>query len=692
MSDEKRKIEIEIVSDAKKFRTGLESAAKQAKQFDNVGARMRKAGLKDHKELAKLGKQMKKFDKSSAKESISHEKALAAQMKKTASAMKEKLALSKGNRQAVQAEAEALRALSKEHSKLVKSRKAAGYLTGGERVRSALSSTGRGLGSGIAAGAAGGGLVLGGAVMMALKALANFMSAGYTNYLGYMQSASPLIGAGATTAQVGYKTPEGAYKMGSLGRSGMALGYTPTETISQATGVARQTGFIDATTQAQQLSRVIPMGVEEGAGFLGTLARAGRGGFGSNGAGKQDLVRVLAMGFESGLKRARIPEFMQGVASITEQQASFTTRDVNSTGIARILALLGQSGLSGLQGVRGAALASQLDTGIRNPGAGEAGQAFMMQAFGFGVPGGKTSYYDALKRQQQGLTEENLGDIFSQSRAQYGGGQSQALALSKLFGITIQQVEDLRSAYQSGDKGKISAALKNVEPLEKQSLDAMKDLGESIRFLADRELEDIEAGGTVAEAFMKVHEVVQKLLHAITEDLAPILTKVAEGFTNLHDALVEMGLIEGTPEERSKRRSGFFSDLGNAVLGNPLSGRVDPRPLEQARRLNEYNEEMNIASLRGQAAQDVYNSLTPDKQRRARASGSTIEYLEQNYSGQFNARYQELLQLQQQTQQHVDALAAHQEATQREIRGNQPQGPNPATANPSGPAARGGVR
>jgi len=70
-------------------------------------------------------------------------------------------------------------------------------------------------------------------------------------------------------------------------------------------------------------------------------------------------------------------------------------------------------------------------------------QALMLNAVGYGKPGGGTSYYDAVKRLQRGATDSNILAFLVEVRSQYGAGQEGCLAIFHLLGIPLKMAEML---------------------------------------------------------------------------------------------------------------------------------------------------------------------------------------------------------------------------------------------------------
>lgn len=154
-----------------------------------------------------------------------------------------------------------------------------------------------------------------------------------------------------------------------------------------------------------------------------------------------------------------------------------------------------------------------LSQAIRAP-QGEAAQFFGMRALGLGEAG--VSYYDVLRRQEQGLTAGNLQAFVGRARRlaqQYRGGSMEpqqvfALAMRNLTGrnIPLQLGEELYGADLTSDKtlrdsltkkGKDEFEALIVPPEAQAALDTaerMKEISEKIGDLIDNTLPAIATG------------------------------------------------------------------------------------------------------------------------------------------------------------------------------------------------------
>lgn len=550
MADQKHTVEVEIVTNAKQLREEMKGVTSQANKLSDLSSRMQKSGLKGHKEVAKLSKGLKKQDSKGFKESIKAEKKLQDSMKRTAAAMREKLKAGKANVQVVEQELAKISKLESAHRKLQKQRKGLYGETKGERARGAMKGLGKGAGGalkGIGGGLAMGGAAIGGALV---SFITSQLTSGYAAYKQYGQAAGALTGMGGSRAE-----------LRRAKNLGVDMGFGPVATAQQARQVGRQTGNIGAVTEAQRLSRSTGMDVSEAGGFMGSLARGGRGFKGAGASGKQDVIKTLAAGFESGLDRARMPEYMQGVSKLVEQQGAVTAGDVDPASINKILSAFGASGQSGLQGARGSSVLAKLDKAVKAPGGGEAGQATVLRALGFGQPGGETSYYEALKMQQRGITGKGgaqvLQKLFKQTKQEYGGGEQQALALNKLTDLTLDQVEAVREVIEDGGlsgkekREKISKITEESKSIDEQIRDSLDEFGDIIEQQAKVQDHDVRIGEDISK---EVHAM-QDMFNTLMEDMMPAIKTALKTIVSILEDIFKglrqfMGW-EAKPEEKS---------------------------------------------------------------------------------------------------------------------------------------------
>lgn len=335
--------------------------------------------------------------------------------------------------------------------------------------------------------------------------LVNAAQAGYQQYNQYRSNMGRNAGLG----------PGRNIQRGVRGAMGVPLGFSSIETAGQVPLMARATGEV-GPREMQQAMRATGQGEGEVADIFSTLARAGydfsgaapgrKGRVGTQSQGGREFQRMMDLGIASGLKRGRLPEYFQGVQKVMEEQRSMQTGKIDASGIARILTMFGKTGAPGMQGAAGASIAAKLQNAFINPGGGEAGEALVMQAMGFGKPGGSTDWYTAMKRRQQGLTPDNLRALVGEAQRQYGAGREGVAAMSAQTGLSFDQVEKVFEAVSQNRDEDLKKISEESKSLEQQSLDAMKGLGGGLERIATLTERGIDTGRKAAPYIEKLED------------------------------------------------------------------------------------------------------------------------------------------------------------------------------------------
>ena len=420
----------------------------------------------------------------------------------------------------------------------------------------------------------------------AVSTVASQMRLGYGAYADYATSLAGMAGTGVS-----------ASTMWGRGQAGEKYGYSYKQTAEQARSIAIATGNAMDVTEAQMVSRATTLDMNQITSAMGTLTQAGN---------KRAFKDIIALGFESGIDKARLPEYMEGVQSIVKQQGTIQGGDIDTMKYAYALQAMGATGASGLQGARGAAVLNQLNKAILSPGGGEAGQALMLQSMGFGRPGGDTSYYEALRRQQEGASPDNIASLFSETRLQYGGGQEQILALSEMTGLGITVLEKLRGANMltgQAREDKIEKILADSKPLEEQSLDEMKEVGfhaQRIAFLQNRL---VGIGQGTYESVLKLQDLINKYVDAVLPIALKILDFVVKGPEKVAEVASDVATLAKDVYVPTSPSSPFGGLVGfNPIKGTGYSSNYDPKAYG-----------MNFSDEEGKAVQRVM-SRRPDLQ------------------------------------------------------------------------------
>lgn len=373
------------------------------------------------------------------------------------------------------------------------------------------------------------------------------ISAGFDQYVDYGKALTTLMGTGATETAGD-----------TLREKGIRQGYTATETIQQAGEIARGTGQYGAVTQAQQVTRGTTLNMGESAGFMQSLTQAGTGFGGRAGSqGLKQMSKAIALGTEAGIDEARLPEYMKGVEKVVQLQAGRQGGDIDTFEYAKVLQAMGQFGGSGLQGARGGAVLSQLNEAIVKPGGGEAGQALMMQAMGFGTPSGGATYYEARKRQQEGATPENIKALFEQVGSQSGGGEETILKLEEMTGLSITQLEKMDKVVQEMTGTDRDEAIQKIidegASVEDKSLSEMKKLGKVAEQAADFQNRLVDIGAKSYEAIINMQVAINRMVDELLPFAITVLEKLASIMTII--ANIQGGGIGSLEDEDKERRA-----------------------------------------------------------------------------------------------------------------------------------------
>lgn len=417
---------------------------------------------------------------------------------------------------------------------------------------------------------------LGGAIGTAIKAatlgvgamVATHVASGYQAYASTGKAKAGLLGV---TKDVG------GYDEAVI--AGREQAYTAEETTRQAAGVARRTGSIRDVSFAQKVSRAgVGMNVESAAGQMGGMRQAGFSGFGQGGSGRKEFQRMISMGMESGLEAGRMPEFAEGINALVSKQAGAAAGDVSNQGLTALMAKFGQSGLSGFQGARGAAVAQKLDQAIRKPGAGAEGESFMMRAQGFGVQGGNTSYMDARRQMQKGISDpKNLVRMISQAQAEYGAGEGSTRALEELTGLTISQIEGTKSIVASLTEGNLTA--EQAEGKLKELANTAKPIEEQVLEATNTGFLDVVQGvADVDERLMAIGEEVWHPLHEAQKKLLDITAKNLPLVTRAVEAMATAAGVGSDVLTGEHSTTGVVTDAleaGASAVEDAASGRVN---------------------------------------------------------------------------------------------------------------------
>jgi len=444
--------------------------------------------------------------------------------------------------------------------------------------------------------------MVGGAALTALAALVSMpfqaITSQYDSYQGYaknLANVSGYAGGGATADSMKMLRNIPARK----------LGYTPEEAINATALTARATGSADGAGSTMAVSRLLGTDMNQTAGMFGTIRQGGTTGFSEGGAGYKQLTRAIAAGMVSGIEKSRMPEFLEGVMTMTQQGASRAGGTVTTGPYAQLLATLGRSGQAGLQGARGAAVGSALEQGFRNPGGGDEGQLRAMAAMGYG---NGASYYQARKAVQLGSDGKGQADFVRRqieyNNASFGGpGEEANLALEQILGgsLSLDQIESVQAAMAAGESDENLSNM--IRSMTESETDVLKDIRrllsgdndpllEETRRMARYQADSVDVGESLHTSMESVHDSFHEFImenqtamvnatkaaaDALTA-LRPIMQAVSGGILAMTDLLRGMGEIAknldviaegfGFSSSDKKKVSGSDQIINNMMKNN----------------------------------------------------------------------------------------------------------------------------
>jgi len=310
-----------------------------------------------------------------------------------------------------------------------------------------------------------GGFVIGGAV------------SAYQKHLQVEKARAQMLGQGAGRARLSGKG------------FGQGLGFNYAETAQHQFSAARSTG-VNAGRELQQLMRSRAVNAGEASSLMSSLAQSGTSfdsstiGKGGQTAGGRAMARMMGASVYSGLKQARFVEFMKGANALQKAGGSMMAGDVGLGG-STVLSMLGKTNLSGFQGERGAAMAMKMNQAMVNPKS-EHSRGRLQRAMGYG-PGGRTSWWEAEKQMEKGLSDpKNLLKYLDQVIQEEGGNVAQYASVAAEMGIGKSQAQSMVEGRKAG-KFNISEAQEQADKhksLSKTAAENMMDNTTAIQHLA----------------------------------------------------------------------------------------------------------------------------------------------------------------------------------------------------------------
>lgn len=363
-------------------------------------------------------------------------------------------------------------------------------------------------------------------------------------FLGAVQSAYQLHVQHKQTLgrSIGLLDP-GEYRRAAYGSGGTRYGFSLTDVASMIPAMGRNTGTGNVRELMQGM-RATGLGAGEvGAGY-GMLTDTGGYSFASKRGGSEgsrQFVNMMALGVESGLKKAEFHKFLSGMSSVLRHSMTGAGGPLDATKIGSELSIWGKYGGKSFQGVYGAQKYQQLVQSIARPGGGEWGEALMMQSQGWGKPGGMTDYYTAMRnRQDPNMGPENIRKLMGEARSQYGVGQEANLALSNATGLSLPVIEKLQDIYNNGKDmaekdEEIREVLEEAKSIEQQALEAMKGVGGTLSHIASQTNIGIKLGERVAPAVETIQKWITKNAVELVNWIIKYLPKIWAELNNIGD-------------------------------------------------------------------------------------------------------------------------------------------------------------
>lgn len=460
------------------------------------------------------------------------------------------------------------------------------------------------------------------AVRHVAQFVAQPMMEGYQKYVQFGRSVGRTIGQGG---------------IGSIdyARAG-ELAFSEQETIEQAYGAARQTGHLGSVRTAQETSRFYGGSVDEAAGYMGTLTRAGsRFNETGGGAGRTQLFRMLRDATASGLDRSRVGEHLDAVAGAVEATGGRTAGDVDVSNISGLLSFIGASGRSGFQGARGMGVLQSIDAGFRSGGRDESSNARQLAAYGFGVPGQDTDYLTALLRQDQGIFggegtqgAENLSTMIRSYMASAHGNQDQAIVDANASGhfgdLGPNQIKALFETFNAsgGNINTMAAAIDDLRETQGSVEEQIRDnLQTGQAEVADRiaKLDNrlLELGRQIFPAVAEIQDAVVRIQDALLPSAITTLDIIADGISTLVTFFTGR-TAEQQAIDRAERQGSLYgiTDENNVAQISAMARAhreymqdIEDQEQEQWRISRANPSFMGIRRLEGQEAQERAEAL-----------------------------------------------------------------------------------
>lgn len=526
MADTLYKVKVDVYADISEFKKQFANIGKERKKFDISAAKMSDTAVKQQKAVFKAAKDHAKAQKTVGSAQIKDQKVYVDLLKAQNKELKEQVKLL--NQTAKAGSKSAKSAINKNDLSRVRKNKL--------NVEDSHTKAGRRQGptSNLMQGVM---MALGGQILNAVTAVLTMPFQAITEQVGayrnYRLASSKLAGYGG-----GGITAAGA---NAFRKDIINLGYSPEESIGLLASTARATGTSAAARTNAEFSRLLGV---DASSLMGSLAQAGTD-MRSQQAAQRAMVKAVAAGVASGLEKGRLPEYLEGLQSLLSGAGSRAAGTVDPQQYEQLLATLGRSGMAGFRGARGAAVAAALDQGFRNPGGGEEGQALVMASLGFGSPGGRTSWYNARKMMQQGLSQDGSSrfrNLMAQVDRATQSEQESNVVLGEMFGLSLDQIEGVRKAFSSKSDSELDQMLKDITATEKDVLVDIRNILKSAFLEQNRHQarianDQVDAGAQLNESVQAMQDILHEFIHQALPAVKDVLTEVSDAMKRLAPVL-----------------------------------------------------------------------------------------------------------------------------------------------------------
>lgn len=246
--------------------------------------------------------------------------------------------------------------------------------------------------------------------------------------------------------------------------AGSDYGFTNDQVIALSSQLGHTNGragagrLTEEMRTIQGISRGYGMSLDQGADIFTQSTRQGITGGASAEMSARSFAGLIADAVSQGGMQGRESEVISSIQGLSATMNNRLVSPQNTGYAASLLATMNATGVRGLQGEQGASLLSQVDQGIKNPGAGEAGNMFEYRALTGGKGGMRYGAYERLKEQGLGGVNDQTGKTNFQSileSLQNSGldDDQKALQARSLLGVSMDQF--------NGKNGLVNTFFKN---------------------------------------------------------------------------------------------------------------------------------------------------------------------------------------------------------------------------------------